>query len=126
MTPTHALLAAAALTWVMVLTASMLRSGGKLPAMLGNREGPGRDDALAGRADRAAKNMLENLVLFVAVILAASLGRPSRDTVELGGLVFVIARVVYFPVYLIGVPGLRTAVWSVGVVGVGMIGASAL
>ena len=84
MTPTHALLAAAALTWVMVLTASMLRSGGKLPAMLGNREGPGRDDALAGRADRAAKNMLENLVLFVAVILAASLGRPSRDTVELG------------------------------------------
>ena len=53
-------------------------------------------------------------------------GVPRADTVELGGLVFVIARVVYFPVYLIGVPGLRTAVWSVGVVGVGMIGASAL
>jgi uncharacterized MAPEG superfamily protein len=63
--------------------------------------------------------MLENLVLFVALIVAVGGREPAR--VELGATVFVIARVVYWPVYLAGIRGLRTVVWGVGVIGLAII-----
>jgi uncharacterized MAPEG superfamily protein len=44
----------------------------------------------------------------------------------LGAVVFVVARIVYWPIYLAGIPGLRTAVWTVGVVGLAVLASAAL
>ena len=40
---------------------------------------------------------------------------------ELGAAVFFRARVAYIPIYLIGIAYLRTAIWLVSIVGLGMI-----
>ena len=115
MTTSTLTLVAAILTWLMIMLASMLRTGGDMRLATGNRHALPPATPLAERADRAAKNMLENLVLFVALVVAVGARNPSRA--ELGAEVFVIARVVYWPIYLAGIPGVRTVVWTVGAVG---------
>lgn len=115
MTTSMLALYATILTWLMIMTASALRTRGNLRLGLGNRDALPPPTAVAERADRAAKNMLENLVLFVTLVVAVGGRQPARA--ELGAEVFLIARVVYWPIYLAGIPGLRTAVWTVGVVG---------
>ena len=115
----------AAINWVLILLASLLRSrawtpGGMLAAF-GNREGMPEAHDFAGRTERASRNMLENLVLFTALVLVATVGGVADPHVELGARIFYWARIVYIAVYMAGIPFLRTAVWSVSVVGMGMI-----
>ena len=75
---------------------------------------------MAGRADRAAKNMLEGMVVFLAVVLAAQLAGKGAHAAA-GASVFFWARLVYWPVYMAGVIYLRTAVWFVSIIGLAMI-----
>lgn len=128
--PVPGLVAAVALTWFMLLVASLARSRGWTPAGLkiafGNRDDVPEGTPFAGRADRAAKNMLENLLLFVGVLFAASLARVPDSALATPVTLFVGARVVYAPLYWAGVRYLRTAAWSVGVVGLGWIAALAI
>lgn len=109
------------LTWVMLLSASLVRARGwTMPGMvvaLGNRDDVPEPSPLAGRADRAARNMVENLVMFGALVCVANLLRLPSERLELGARLFFYARVLYFPVYLAGIKYVRTAVWAVSVVG---------
>lgn len=119
------LLASTLLYWLMLMYASLAHARGwTMPGMLlalGNRDKMPDRSAAVARADRAAKNMGENLLVFAIVALAAvSIGAP-RDKVLLGGQIFFFARVIYWPVYLIGIPYLRTAVWAVALSGIGII-----
>ena len=71
---------------------------------------------MAGRADRAAKNMLEGMVMFLAVVLAAQLAGKGAQA-AIGASVFFWARLVYWPIYMAGIIYLRTAVWFVSIIG---------
>lgn len=76
---------------------------------------------LAGRLDRAFSNFKETFIFFAAVVLmAAVLGRHNNLTV-LGSQLYLAARILYLPLYAMGVPLLRTLVWIASVVGIGMI-----
>lgn len=115
----------AVLTWVMLMTASFLRSRAwtlqGFRFAFGNRHGPWEAAPLGGRAHRAARNMLENYVLFTALVLVAHAGGVASTKLQLGAAIFFWARVIYFPVYLVGIAYLRTAVWAVSIVGLAMI-----
>lgn len=124
MTLTALTLAAAGLTWIMIMTASMLRSRGDLQLATGNREAMPEPSAIAGRADRAAKNMLENLILFLAVAFAVAGRDPAR--VQLGAEIFIAARVAHWLIYLAGIPKIRTLAWLVGVIGIAIMASAAL
>ncbi len=115
----------ALLAWIMAMTGSAIRArvwtwSGLVVAM-GNRDDMPPPSPLAGRADRAAKNMTENLVLFVALVVAARLGGVDSSKIAVGAAVFFWARVVYFPVYLAGIRVLRTVVWGASIAGLVMI-----
>ena len=111
----------AILTWLMVLVASYLKAGGDLQIMFGNREALPQVSPMANRAQRAASNMLENMVLFVAVTLVAATAHGHHDRIVLGARLFFWARVAYFPVYLVGIKYLRTGLWTTSVVGMGLM-----
>lgn len=115
----------AILTWLMILVASMLKAGGDIRIMFGNREALPEVSPMANRADRAAKNMLENMVLFVAVLIASS-GAHDHDRIVLGARMFFWARLAYWPVYVFGISYLRTALWTTAVAGMGLMLATAL
>jgi uncharacterized MAPEG superfamily protein len=126
MTDAKLLAAAAALAWVMIMTAALLRTNGSVPLMFGNRDNLPPPSPLADRADRAARNMLENLVLFTAAYLAAKAAGASGWTIERGAQIFVAARLLYFGLYLVGVKVVRTLAWGAGVAGIALLVAGAL
>ena len=119
------LAASAILTLVMLLVASLMRARAWTPAGMvvafGNRDKLPEATSLSGRAERAARNMLEGMLLFVGVMLAAQIAGVVGPRVALGAAVFFWARLVYFPVYLAGITYVRTAVWAVSVIGLGII-----
>jgi uncharacterized MAPEG superfamily protein len=92
-----------------------------LPSLAGNREGLAEMKGWAGRARRAHLNMVENLVLFAALVLIAAVANKANATTAMGAMIFFWARVAYAVIYLIGIPWLRTLVWAVSVVGMALI-----
>jgi uncharacterized MAPEG superfamily protein len=116
------LLWAVALTVVQMLIAvsgATLQVG--LPKLASNRDNMPVLTGWVGRADRAHHNMLENLVLFAALVLIAVVSNKTSSTTLLGAQLFFWARVAYAVVYLIGIPWLRTGVWFVSIVGLLLI-----
>jgi uncharacterized MAPEG superfamily protein len=89
--------------------------------LAGNREGMRAITGWGGRAARAHRNMLENLVLFAVLVIAAVLADKTNGTTLLGAQMFLWARVAYALVYVAGIPWLRTAVWGVSIAGLVMI-----
>jgi uncharacterized MAPEG superfamily protein len=113
---------AVALAFVQVLIAvqgAMMQVG--LMTLVGNREHFPELTGWAGRAHRAQRNMIENLVLFAALVLAAVAAGRTDNITLVGAELFLWARVAYAIVYLIGLQWLRTGVWAVSIVGLIMI-----
>jgi uncharacterized MAPEG superfamily protein len=110
LTAVQVLIAAAAANQVVGLT-----------RLAGNRDGVPEMTGFAGRAKRAHLNMVENMVLFTALVLVAVVAQKTNSNTALGAAIFFWARLVYALVYLIGVPWLRTVVWFVSVIGMIMI-----
>ena len=112
----------AALTLVLAVIAvsgATLQVG--LPRLAGNREAMPEMDDWAGRAQRAHRNMLENLVLFAILVLVARAANVSNAVTLLGAQLFFWGRVAHALLYIAGVPWLRTAAWTVSVIGLVLI-----
>jgi uncharacterized MAPEG superfamily protein len=88
-----------------------------LVTLASNREDMPALTGWADRAQRAHRNMLENLVLFAALVLVAVAAGRANATTTLGAQVFFFGRIAYALVFLAGIPWLRTAVWTVSVIG---------
>jgi uncharacterized MAPEG superfamily protein len=113
---------AAVLTVVQVLVAVMgaFNQVG-LMKLVGNREDMPKLTGWAGRAERAHLNMLQNLVLFAALVLVAVATGKTNDMTLLGAQLFLWGRVAYAIIYLAGLPWLRTLSWFVSVIGLVLI-----
>ena len=110
------------LTFVQVLIAAAAANQAVgLPALAGNREGLSDLTGFAGRAKRAHLNMIENMVLFTALVLVTAIAGKANAMTAMGALIFFWARLIYAVIYLLGLPWLRTLAWFVSVIGMVMI-----
>lgn len=76
---------------------------------------------IAGRLDRAFWNFLETFPFFAAAILmAAMLDRHNWQTV-LGAELYLAGRVIYLPLYALGIPFVRTIAWIVATAGIVLV-----
>lgn len=125
-----ALLGAALLTWATLMLGSVLRTRSWTPSGMrlafGNREALPEPSPLAGRAERAARNGVESLVLFVAAWAGARHAGAARDTVALGAQLFFWGRCAYTLAYLCGIPYLRTLLFAVATTGTAIVGLAAI
>jgi uncharacterized MAPEG superfamily protein len=81
----------------------------------GNRDGEARPlTGFAARATRASSNFLETFAFFAAAVLAVVAAQKTSASTALGAQIYLWARVAYLPVYVIGIPYLRTVIWAVG------------
>ena len=113
---------AAVLTFVLVVIAvagATLQVG--LPTLAGNREGLPEMTGWAGRAARAHRNLLENLILFAVLVLVAHIVGVHNPMTLLGVQLFFWGRVAHAIIYIAGLPWLRTAAWAVSVAGLVLI-----
>ncbi len=78
-----------------------------------------RDDnrgltGMTARISRALDNSITAMALFApAILMLVVLERTSPATL-LTAQIFLIARIIYLPVYALGVPAVRTLAWLVG------------
>jgi uncharacterized MAPEG superfamily protein len=89
------------------------------PFLFSPRDNPPEPKGLAiGRATRALNNFVENYGAFVAMDLALI---ATGHTGGWGAVVWIVARIIYLPLYLVGILVVRTAVWSISIVGLVMM-----
>jgi uncharacterized MAPEG superfamily protein len=111
-----------ALTFIQVVIAALAANGQVgLPTLAGNREGMRPLEGFAGRAQRAHRNTLESLPLFIALVLIAHIAGKADATTLLGAQLFFWGRVAHWLIYLAAIPWLRTAAWAVSVIGMVLI-----
>ena len=85
--------------------------------LVGNREGMPEITGWGGRAARAHRNMLENLVLFASLVLVAVVVGKTNDMTLLGAQIFFWARLAYAAIFVAGIIWVRTAAWLVSMAG---------
>jgi uncharacterized MAPEG superfamily protein len=76
---------------------------------------------LYGRSCRALGNYLENFTAFVAVALALIATQRTGGAGAIGATIWMLARIVYLPVYVFGIIYVRTAVWVISIIGLIMM-----
>ncbi|MGQ3210710.1 MAPEG family protein [Shinella sp.] len=86
-----------------------------------------RDDArepagkLAGRAARASANYRETYPAFVALALALAIAGDASGWGLIGAWLWFVARLAYIPLYLAGIPYIRSIVWLVALAGLAIM-----
>ena len=113
------------LTWsiclglVYVLIAAFLMTSQRgLGWNIGNRDGEAaRLCGAAARAQRASRNFFETFPFFAAAVLAVLLTQRNSAHTALGAQLYFWGRVAYLPLYIIGIPYVRTLAWAVAFFG---------
>jgi uncharacterized MAPEG superfamily protein len=117
------------LAWTLVL--ALVQIG--LPGMLRTQETgtdynvSARDEPgppkrpITGRMQRAQANLFETLPLFIAAVLIAHVAGREGTLTLWGCWMYLIARIVYVPLYAFGVPVVRTLVWLVATAGLVLV-----
>jgi uncharacterized MAPEG superfamily protein len=104
---------------LVALTGALTQVG--LMKLVGNREDMPKLTGWVGRAERAHLNMVVNLALFTALLLAVVVLGKSNPTTLLGAQLFFWGRVAYAAIYLAGLPWLRTLSWLGSIIGLLLI-----
>ncbi|WP_426017701.1 MAPEG family protein [Brevundimonas sp. DWR2-3-1b1] len=87
-------------------------------------ETPAAKKPLTGRLERAEANLFETLPLFIGAVLIAHVIGAAGPLTLWGTALYFWARVVYVPLYALGVPYVRSLVWVVSLAGLVMVLAS--
>ncbi len=83
----------------------------------GTRDEKAKVSALTDRLLRALRNFLETYAAFVALALALHVSGKAGDLGATGAMIWFWARVAYLPVYGLGSPFLRSAIWAGSILG---------
>ena len=78
-------------------------------------------DPIVGRLSRAQANFFETFPIAIAAILIVSAAHLESRWTALGAIIWLAARIVYLPLYALGVPVMRTIAFLVSLVGLAML-----
>lgn len=86
-----------------------------------------RDEALppptpvTGRLIRAQANFEETFPIAIVALLGVVVADRTSHLTALGGWIWLGARIVYLPLYGFGIPVVRTIVFVISMIGLGMV-----
>ena len=72
---------------------------------------------IAGRLVRAQANFQETLPIAIIGLAGVAIAGKASEWTALAGWVWLIARIIYLPLYWAGIPYLRSAVWGIATLG---------
>ncbi|GHC74180.1 MAPEG family protein [Limoniibacter endophyticus] len=84
--------------------------------------GPRDDDRkasgiLAGRAERASLNFRETYPVFIVLALTLAIMGETAGWAIFGAWLWFVCRIIYIPLYLAGIPYIRSLVWVGSLIG---------
>ena len=105
-----------------LMPAFFVVANSSVTALAGPRDDVGVGENIIGqRAERANANFKETLPWAIGLLILVQVTGDANTTTALGGWIYLICRILYIPLYLMGVPYLRSLVWTVSIVGLIMI-----
>ncbi len=108
------------LAYMMAQSGLALRDRG-MAFNAGPRDVPNPLGRMACRAQRAFDNFKETWPIFLALALGLAVTGRSGGVAATGAWIWLGARTAYLPLYLIGIPYLRTVCFGVAAVGLVMM-----
>lgn len=102
-----------ALMWVPYIL-NRIREMGLLPAVKNPRPDGPPEANWAYRAECAHRNAVENLILFAPLVIIVTMTGAATAATATACLVYFIARVAHWAIYVAGIPFLRTPAFAVG------------
>ena len=117
------------LAWsVILLVAHVLLQGMLATKELGTEWNAGPRDEnkqpeskLAGRAARASSNFRETYPAFIALAAGLLFTGEVSGLGLTGAIIWFVGRIVYYPLYLAGIPYIRSLVWLGAMAGLGLM-----
>ena len=91
----------------------LLTKNTNLKYFLSSRDENIKISAHAQRANRALKNLLETFPIFIGITLLSLFKDVDNSTI---GLLWLIFRIIYVPVYVLGINYLRTGIWAASLI----------
>lgn len=108
----------------LILLVLLVIQGGLVPLNqglawgLGSRDAKQDSSALQGRAMRTVANHIEGMMLFVPLAIVVEMAELSSSLSIWGAGLYLAGRLAFAPLYLLGVPYLRSTAWAVAVLGI--------
>lgn len=82
--------------------------------LMSARDEPREVGKMTARIRRALDNSITAMALFAPAVLLLVVQDKTNATSLLAAHVFLVARIIYLPVYALGVPAIRTLAWLAG------------
>ena len=77
--------------------------------------------AVTNRLFRAQANFFETFPLFAVLILITAVTQLYSVYSQVGAILYIIARVIYLPLYAFGIPYIRSVVWLISLFGITLV-----
>ncbi len=101
-----------AITLVLQATGTLLQLD--MGYLMSSRDEGRTVTGMAARTERALSNSVTAMALFAPAILILAVKDAFSAQTLLAAQVFLVARVIYLPSYVLGIVGIRSLVWTVG------------
>ena len=91
----------------------LLTGNTNLTYLLSSRDSSSKPSIYAQRANRALRNLLETLPIFIGIGILSLIREVDNSSVA---LLWLILRAIYIPIYILGINYIRTGIWAASLI----------
>ena len=92
---------------------SLLTNNVKLSYLFSSRDNSVNTSKYIDRANRSLKNLFETLPIFIGLILLSIINDVDNSLLA---MIWLFARIIYVPVYIVGINYVRTGIWAIALI----------
>jgi len=91
----------------------LLTNNVKLSYLFSSRDNAANTSIYIDRANRSLKNLFETLPIFIGLILLSIINDVDNSLLA---MIWLFARIIYIPVYIVGINYVRTGIWAIALI----------
>ena len=92
---------------------SLFTNNVKLSYLFSARDKEANTSIYVDRANRSLKNLFETLPIFIGLILLSIINDVDNSLLA---MIWLFARIIYVPVYILGINYVRTGIWAIALI----------
>ena len=92
---------------------SLLTNNVKLSYLFSSRDNAVNTSIYIDRANRSLNNIFETLPIFIGLILLSIINDVDNSLLA---MIWLLARIIYVPVYIVGINYVRTGIWAIALI----------
>ena len=92
---------------------SLLTNNVKLSYLFSSRDNEANTSIYIDRANRSLNNLFETLPIFIGLVLLSIINDVDNSLLA---MIWLLARIIYVPVYIVGINYLRTGIWAIALI----------